>query len=124
MVFKDIDLTFNNVYNGLSVLEGDNAVIQLVNDAVKTRLGEVLYDPTIGSATLDYAQGTRNSMSLNFLRDEIYFALLNETEIKCYKKNILVSLNDKDKSFVVRIAFSIKSEDRTITTNVIFNFNK
>ena len=124
MAFKDIDLSFNKVYNGLGILDGDDAIIQLVNDCVKTRIGEVLYNPALGSTTLDYTQGTRNIMTLSLLRDEIYFALINESEIRCSKSNIEVSIDDVNKRFVVKIDFLIRNESKVISTNLIFNYNK
>jgi hypothetical protein len=122
MAFKDIDLTFNKTFSGLGIKEGDDAIIQLVNDAVKTQLGEALDNPNKGSLTVTYAKGTRDSFSVLNIKDEIYFALLNEKEITVARKDISVSLNEKNKKFVVRITVTVLSTNKQIATNIVFNF--
>ena len=122
MVFKDIDLSFKKTFNGLGTKEGDDAIIQLVNDAVKTKYGEEIYDVDKGSFTLIYAQGTRDSFAPLNLRDEIYFALSNQKAISLAKKDIVVELDEENSKFNVKITITERQSNRTVTSNLVFNF--
>lgn len=124
MAFKDIDMSFNSVYSGIGTKSGDSAVIQLVNDAIKTHFGEELYDNDIGSMVPIYALGTRNIFTLNNIRDEVYFALISLKAISINRSNIVVTRDDVTKRFIIRIGFVVVDDQRSVITEIIFNYKK
>lgn len=122
MVFKDIDLTFNKTFTGLGVKEDEDAIQQLINDAVKTQYGEHLLQQDLGCYAVNYANGTRDIFAPMHIRDEIYFALANEKEISISRSDIRVSKDNINKKFVVKITVTILSTNTQANTNIIFNY--
>jgi phage baseplate assembly protein W len=122
MAFKDIDLTFNRSFTGLAIKEDDDAIQQLINDAVKTQIGEHLLKQNIGCYAAQYASGTRDVFAPIHIRDEIYFALANETEISISRSDIRVTKDNINKKFIAKITVTILSTNTNVTTNIVFNY--
>lgn len=122
MAFKDIDLTFNKTFTGLGIKEDDDAIQQLINDAVKTQFGEHLLKQNTGCYAVNYANGTRDIFAPMHIRDEIFFALANEEEISVSRGDIRVSKDEVNKKFVVRITVTVLATNADVNTNIVFHY--
>lgn len=122
MAFKDIDLTFNRSFTGLAIKEDEDSIQQLINDAVKSQVGEHLLNQNVGCYATKYANGTRDVFAPMHIRDEIYFALANEKEISISRSDIRVTKDNINKKFIAKITVTVLSTNTEVSTNIVFKF--
>ena len=106
--FKDISLNFglNPITKDVIVLKNEEAIKQSVKNLVLTKLGERLFNPTVGTNTTGYLFELTTTFSANSLIEEIE-NVLTSYEPRITLKNITVNVEDDSNEFDVLIEYFI-----------------
>jgi phage baseplate assembly protein W len=106
--FKDISLNFsmNPVTKDVVVLKNEEAIKQSVKNLILTKLGERLFNPSIGTSTVGYLFELNSTFSADTLIEEIE-NVLAIYEPRIILSNITVNIEDDANEFNVIIDYLI-----------------
>lgn len=109
MGIKDFDISFKRISStgGIGIKDEKEAITQAIRHVLLTRKGEKLFDPNFGGSLGDYTDGSVSKLDSLSIRDDIYYALINDMKdiIIIEKDDITVVANKKMKKYDITIQY-------------------